>query len=52
MSTANPQGAQLHARAMGGTRIETMPTLPASAAATRPPGVSADNMLWETTLPA
>jgi len=51
-TTANPQGAQLHARAMGDTRIETMPTLPASAAATRPPGVAADHMLWETTLPA
>ncbi len=51
-STANAQGAQAHARAMGSTQIEAMPTLPASAAATRPPGVSADSMLWETTLPA
>jgi hypothetical protein len=51
-TTANPQGAQAHARAMGSTRIEAMPTLPASAAATRPPGVPADKMLWETTLPA
>lgn len=51
-STANAQGAQAHARAMGSTRIEAMPTLPASAAATRPAGVAAESMLWETTLPA
>jgi urea carboxylase-associated protein 2 len=51
-ATADAQGAQAHARAMGSTRIEAMPTLPASAAATRPPGVAAERMLWETTLAA
>jgi uncharacterized protein len=51
-STANAQGAQAHARAMGSTRIEAMPTLPASAATMLPPGVSPDSMVWETTLPA
>jgi uncharacterized protein len=51
-STANAQGAQAHARAMGSTRIEAMPTLPASAATMLPPGVAADSMVWETTLPA
>lgn len=51
-ATADPLGAQAHARAMGGARIDTMPTLPASATAPLPPGVSADSMLWETTLPA
>jgi uncharacterized protein len=51
-TTANAQGAQAHARAMGSARIEAMPTLPASAAATLPAGVAADSMLWETTLPA
>jgi uncharacterized protein len=49
-TTADPKGAQAHARAMGGTRVEAMPTLPASAAAARPPGVAAESMLWETTL--
>jgi hypothetical protein len=51
-STADPHGAQAHARAMGNMRVEAMPTLPASAAATRPPGVSAGSMVWETTLAA
>jgi urea carboxylase-associated protein 2 len=50
-ATADAQGARAHARALGSTRIEAMPTLPASAAAVRPPGVAADSMLWETTLP-
>ena len=52
MSTADPHGAQAHARAMGHTRVAAMPTLPASAAASRPPGVAAGSMLWETTLGA
>jgi urea carboxylase-associated protein 2 len=51
-STADPRGAQAHARAMGHTRVEAMPTLPAAAATTRPPGVPPDGMLWETTLGA
>jgi urea carboxylase-associated protein 2 len=37
---------------MGSVRVEAMPTLPASAAATRPPGIAAGSMLWETTLAA
>ena len=41
MSTADPHGAQAHARAMGNIRVEAMPTLPAPA-----------GMLWETTLGA
>ena len=28
-STADPAGARAHARAMGGTRVESMPTVPA-----------------------
>ncbi len=51
-TTANPFGARAHARAMDSTRIEAMPTLPASAAATRPAGVPAEDMLWETTVAA
>jgi urea carboxylase-associated protein 2 len=51
-NTANPHGAQAHARAMGNTQVEAMPTLPASAASARPPGVAPGSMLWETTLGA
>jgi len=51
-NTADPHGAQAHARAMGNTQVEAMPTLPASAASARPPGVAPGNMLWETTLGA
>jgi uncharacterized protein len=51
-TTANPSGAQAHARAMANLRTEAMPTLPASAAVTRPAGVSPDSMLWETTVAA
>lgn len=48
--TANPYGAQAHARAMAGTRVESMPTLPASAAADLPDGVAAEAMVWEETI--
>jgi urea carboxylase-associated protein 2 len=51
-STADPHGAQAHARAMGNLRVAAMPTLPASDAATRPAGIAAGSMLWETTLAA
>jgi urea carboxylase-associated protein 2 len=37
---------------MAGTRAEAMPTLPAAAAADRPPGVAAEAMIWEETLAA
>jgi uncharacterized protein len=49
-TTADPHGAQAHARAMGSIRVPAMPTLPASAAASRPAGVSASSMVWDTTL--
>ncbi|MES1201956.1 MAG: urea amidolyase associated protein UAAP1 [Pseudomonadota bacterium] len=51
-STADPVGARAHARAQAGTRVEAMPTLPASAAADRPSGVKASDMLWEETIAA
>ena len=50
--TADPRSAQTHARAMAGTRVEAMPTIPASAAAYRPAGINAEEMLWEATLAA
>jgi urea carboxylase-associated protein 2 len=39
VSTADPYGAQAHARAMAGTRVESMPTLPAP-----------EGFLWEETV--
>jgi urea carboxylase-associated protein 2 len=49
-TTADPAGARAHARAMAGTRVEAMPTVPATVAADRPRGVEADAMLWDETL--
>ena len=43
-TTADPRGARDHARAMAGTRVEAMPTLPAAAADA--PG----EVVWEETL--
>lgn len=51
-STANPYGAQAHARAMAGTVVEAMPTLPPSQAADRPDEISPDAMLWSETIGA
>lgn len=48
--TADPSSAQAHARAMAGTRVEAMPTLPASAAQDRPGEAPADAMLWAETV--
>jgi urea carboxylase-associated protein 2 len=45
--TADPYGAQAHARAQGGTRVEAMPTLPASAALNTPHGVSPSSLVWD-----
>jgi uncharacterized protein YcgI (DUF1989 family) len=49
-NTADPYGAQAHARSQAGTRAEAMPTVPASRAQDLPPGVSAADMLWEETI--
>ena len=49
-NTADPRGARAHARAMGMTRVEAMPTVPATASAQRPPGVAAQDILWEETI--
>ncbi|HUN73289.1 MAG TPA: urea amidolyase associated protein UAAP1 [Steroidobacteraceae bacterium] len=49
-STKDPFGAQAHARSMAGTVVEAMPTVPATCASARPPGVDADAMLWEETI--
>lgn len=49
-NTADPAGAQAHARAMAGTRVESMPTVPASSAEDRPDGIAAEAMLWAETI--
>ena len=49
-STADPAGARAHARAMAGTRVQSMPTVPATAAENRPRGVEAEAMLWDETV--
>ncbi|CAN5884100.1 urea carboxylase-associated family protein [soil metagenome] len=48
--TANPYAAQAHARAMAGTQVEAMPTLPASMASELPAGVSSADMVWAETI--
>jgi uncharacterized protein len=55
MSTAGTtglQGARAHARGMGGTRVATMPTLPAEEAADLPAGVTPRSMVWEESIGA
>ncbi len=51
VSLADPAAARAHARAMAGTRVEAMPTLPPRAD-DLPPGVAADDVLWEETIAA
>lgn len=51
-TTADPAGARAHARAMAGTRVEAMPTIPASAATGLPEGVSPESVVWDETLAA
>ncbi len=50
--TGDPQSARAHARAMAGTRVEAMPTVPAEDAADIPEGATAADMLWEETVDA
>jgi urea carboxylase-associated protein 2 len=49
-ATDRPAGARDHARAMVGTRVEAMPTVPATAAADLPTGVAAQDVVWDETL--
>jgi uncharacterized protein len=51
-STADPSGARDHARSMAGTRVEAMPTLPASAAKDLPEGVEPAMLVWDETVAA
>lgn len=49
-ATSDPKSARAHARAMEGTRVEAMPTVPATLARDLPEGVHADDVLWEETI--
>jgi urea carboxylase-associated protein 2 len=49
-TTADPAGARAHARAMAGTRVEAMPTIPATAATGLPAGVAGDDVVWDETI--
>lgn len=49
---STPNKSREHARAMAGTVIPNMPTIPAAHAKNLPAGVSADSVVWEETLAA
>jgi urea carboxylase-associated protein 2 len=46
-TTATTHGARDHARAMAGTVVTTMPTIPSTAATDLPTGVAPADVLWE-----
>ncbi|MDQ1577671.1 MAG: uncharacterized protein QOE21_358 [Microbacteriaceae bacterium] len=50
IATNNPEGARAHARAQGGVLIDTMPTLPPSAADHWPEPVADEDKLWAETV--
>lgn len=49
---STPYKARDHARSMHGTRVDAMPTLPASAARDLPDDISADTVVWDETFAA
>jgi urea carboxylase-associated protein 2 len=51
-ATNTPAAAQAHARAMAGTRVEAMPTIPATRAADLPDGVDPQTVIWDETIAA
>jgi hypothetical protein len=50
-STSTTTAARAHARAMGGTVVEAMPTMPATAATGLPEGVDAAYVVWDEVVP-
>lgn len=48
--TATTHAARDHARAMAGSVVETMPTMPPAAVADPPDGVDAADVLWDETV--
>ncbi len=49
-ATATTGGALAHARSQAGQRVESMPTVPATAAVDLPPDVEATDVVWEETV--
>ena len=47
---STPNKARDHARAMAGTLIQNMPTIPATVAKQVPPGVDPGALIWDETL--
>lgn len=45
-TTATTRGAREHARAQAGTTSDSMPTIPATAWPTPPPGIDANRLTW------
>ncbi|MFV0524368.1 MAG: urea amidolyase associated protein UAAP1 [Acidimicrobiales bacterium] len=48
--TATTAGARAHARAMAGTMVDTMPTMPPSACTEGPTGVDPTAIVWDETV--
>ncbi len=48
--TSNPVAAREHARSMAGTRVPSMPNVPATSALDLPPNVSAEDAVWDETV--
>lgn len=46
-ATATTTGARDHARAMAGTQVDAMPTVPPATATDLPPGVPPTDVLWD-----
>ncbi len=51
-TTTTTKGARDHARAMAGTVVATMPTIPSTGATELPRGVLAANVLWDEIVPS
>ena len=51
-STATTHGARDHARAMGATVVDVMPTVPPSGATGLPDGIAAEDVVWAETIAA
>ncbi|MFD0033590.1 urea amidolyase associated protein UAAP1 [Streptomyces sp. NPDC055059] len=49
-ATASAYGARDHARAQEGTKVDTMPVLPASSWPTPPEAVAAEDLVWAETV--
>lgn len=51
-TTSDTAGARAHARAMAGTQVVAMPTIPATSATDLPPGVASADVVWDETIAA